>query len=151
MRCGRSPTSRGVAFGSGGSVEYLSVEIRALPDGWLLTQAAYTQDLLQKWSMTERRAMSSLGDLGPNEAIDDESEPALADARMAQRMARGLNWLATRTRPGVACYVSQIAPAATRAPLRALALGKRCRRYLAGAKEHGLGLRCTRCLRWGRA
>ena len=98
--------------------------------------------------MSECRSISSLDDT-TEKPDDDESEPALADARMAQPMAGGLNWLATRTRPDLAFYVIQIASAATRAPLRALALGKRCLRYLAGARDHGLALRSTHRLRGG--
>ena len=91
--------------------------------------------------MGERRAISSLGDVA-DESVDPEEEPPLSEVRMAQRMAGGLNWLATRTRPDVAFVVSQLASAATRAPQRALALGKRVLRYLAGTRDHGLALKC---------
>ena len=63
-----------------------------------------------------------------------------------QRLAGGLNWPATRTRPDISFVVSQLSSAAKRAPLRAVALGKRCLRYLAGTREHGIhvgsGQRC---------
>ena len=64
-------------------------------------------------------------------------------------MAGGLNWLATRTRPDIAFTVSQLASAAARAPQRALALGKRVLRYLAGARTHGLELRLSSAPRSG--
>ena len=44
-----------VTFGSGGSVEYLSVNITATEKGFLLDQTVYTRDLLAKWSMEECR------------------------------------------------------------------------------------------------
>ena len=60
------------------------------------------------------------------------------DVRTAQRLAGGLNWLATRTRPDIAFIVSQLSSAATKAPRRAIALGKRTLRYLAGTREDGI-------------
>ena len=45
-----------------------------------------------------------------------------------------------RARPDITFIVSQISSAATKAPKRALALGKRTLRYLAGTREHGIKL-----------
>ena len=118
-----------VPFGSGRTVEYLSVEITAAADGWQLSQGTYCDDLLTKWSMQDCRPIASLEDVP--ERIEDEEEPPLG----------GLNWLATRTRPDIAFTVSQLSSAVARAPQRALALGKRVLRYLAGARTHGLELR----------
>ena len=125
-----------VKWGSGDTVEYLSVEVTAVPDGWHLSQATYCKDLLAKWGMDECRAIGSLDDIG--DEVQEEDEPAPADVHKAQRLAGGLNWFATRARPDISFVVSQLASAATRAPLRAIALGKRCLRYLAGTKEHGV-------------
>ena len=69
--------------------------------------------------------------------------------RLAQRMAGGLNWRSTRARPDISFYVSQLASAATRTPLRALALGKRCLRYLSGTRDHGIHLCTQRSVRSG--
>ena len=129
-----------VNFGSGLSVEYLSVNITAEQNGWFLDQGVYCQDLLAKWSMSECRAIGSLEDV--QEQLEDEAgqEPDAGDVRQAQRLAGGLNWLATRTRPDISFVVSQLSSAATRAPLRAIALGKKCLRYLAGTRGHGIRL-----------
>ena len=59
---------------------------------------------------------------------------------MAQRLAGGLNWLATRMRADIAYAVSRIASKATRRPIEAITLGKRCLRYLAGTAAHGLSM-----------
>ena len=115
---------------------YLSVNITAAPKGFFLDQAVYTQDLLSKWSMAECRAIGSLED--PGDQIEEDEEPDETEVRTAQRLAGGLNWLATRTRPDIAFIVSQLSSAATKAPRRAIALGKRTLRYLAGTREHGL-------------
>ena len=128
-----------VPFGAGKIVEYLPAEIEAVSDGWLLGQKTYCADLLTKWYMQDCRPVASLEDVP--EKIEDEEEPPLAEVRLAQRMAGGLNWLATRTRPDIAFTVSQLASAATRAPQRALARGKRILRYLAGTRTRGLELR----------
>ena len=117
-------------------MEYLSVNITAAPKGFFLDQAVYTQDLLSKWSMAECRAIGSLED--PGDQIEEDEEPDETEVRTAQRLAGGLNWLATRTRPDIAFIVSQLSSAATKAPRRAIALGKRTLRYLAGTREHGI-------------
>ena len=84
------------------------------------------------------KALGSLDDV-PN-VPEQDGEPDPEEVRQAQRIAGGLNWLATRTRPDIAFLVSQLASAATRCPERALALGKRCLRYLAGTRDHGVAL-----------
>ena len=104
-------------------MEYLSVNSTATPSGYFLGQTVYTKDLLSKWSMDECRAIGSLEDPGDN--IEEEDEPDEKEVRTAQRLAGGLNWLATRTRPDIAFIVSQLSSAATKAPRRAIALGKR--------------------------
>ena len=93
-------------YGSGASVEYLSVDIRALPQGFFLSQPAYTVDMLERWSTSECRPIGSLDEVveGSDSEDGDEDEaegdsPALQRVRKAQRLAGGLNWLATRTRP----------------------------------------------------
>ena len=93
-----------VAYGSECSVEYLSVNITAYPTGYFLDQTVYTQDLLAKWSMSECRAIGSLEE--PGDAIEEDEEADEAEVRTAQRLAGGLNWLATRTRPDIAFIVS---------------------------------------------
>ena len=39
--------------------------------------------------------------------------------------------------------MSQLAPAATKQPIRAIALGKRASRYLAGTRDHGIAMRAS--------
>ena len=82
--------------------------------------------------------------MGPLENVPDsvepEEEPQVDEVRKAQRLAGGLTWFATRTRPDIAAYVSQLASAATRNPERAINLGKTCLRYLAGTLDRGISL-----------
>ena len=62
-------------YGSGLSVEYLSVNVQALPQGFFLSQAVYTTDLLEKWSMAERKPIGSLDDVEvDSDAGEDEAE-----------------------------------------------------------------------------
>ena len=126
-------------MGSGLSVEYLSVDIAVVADGCHLRQWVYTCDLLPKLSMDERRPDGSLDNVGGGTVAENE-EPMIDDVRAAQRLAGGRNSLATRTRPGLSLYVSQLASAATKQPKRAIALGKRTLRYLAGTRDHGIML-----------
>ena len=88
--------------------------------------------------MDERQAIASLGDA--HEQLEDEAEhePSLGDVRQTQTLAGGLNWLATRTRPDISFVVAQLSPAATRAPQRAVALGKKVLICLTGARDHGI-------------
>ena len=111
-----------MAYGSGRSVEYLSVHIPALDTGFFLDQTVYTKDFLSKWSMDECRPLGSLDDIAQDIVEDDE--PLLENVRKAQTLAGGLNWLATRTRPDLVFYVSQLASAATQCPLSTAELGK---------------------------
>ena len=132
-------------YGSNASVAYLSVDVKATPEGFFLSQPSYTEELLEKWSMQECNPIGSLDEVSINEcAYEDEEEagegPPLYKVREAQRLAGGLNWLATRSRPDIAFYVSQLASAATREPFMAVAMGKRCLRYLAGTRQHGVSL-----------
>ena len=76
----------------------------------------------------------------PEEEESEEASQTLQSVRKAQRLAGGLNWLATRSRPDIAFVVSQVSSAATKQPERAIALGKRCLRYLAGTRNHGVAL-----------
>ena len=88
--------------------------------------------------MGGRRPLGSLEDID-REIVEDE-EPLIENARKAHTLAGGLNWLATRTRPAIGFYVSQFASVATRCPLRAIELGKRCLRYVRGTCDHGITL-----------
>ena len=53
---------------------------------------------------------------------EENYEPYANDVKHAQRLAGGLNWLSTRTRPDISFTVSQLSSAAARAPLRAPAI-----------------------------
>ena len=109
----------------------------AAAQDYYLSQSVYTRGMLAKWSMGEHRPIGSLDDVLP-ETVQENEGPLLEDTRTAQRLAGGLNWLATRTRPDLSFYVSQLASAATKQPVRAIAMGKRCLRYSSGTREHGL-------------
>ena len=83
-------------YGINLSVEYLSVEIRATPQGFFLSQPVYTEDLLQRWSMADCRPIGSLDAvLIESDAEDEDEEPeageaqALQSVRQAQRLVRG--------------------------------------------------------------
>ena len=78
-----------ISFGSGQKVEYLSVEVHALPEGYFLTQDTYTEDLLRKWSMDECRPIGSLEDVA--EDFEDEADP------LCPRCAWLSAWLAALT------------------------------------------------------
>ena len=92
--------------------------------------------MLNKWNMNECRAINSLEDV--SEAPEPESEPGPREAQHTQRLAGGLNWLATRTRPDINFAVSKNSSAATRAPQRAIALAKKVIRDLSGTRDHGI-------------
>ena len=68
----------------------------------------------------------------------DDPEPNPEKVRQAQRMAGGLIWLSTRTRPDVAFMTSRIGMFATVDPEWSLRLGKRVLRYLVATRDFGL-------------
>ena len=94
-------------YGSNLSVEYLSVDVKATPQGLFLPRPVYTADLLKKWSVQDCKRIGSLGDIEVSSEADEDEEEAEGDsqtlqrARKAQRLAGGLNWFATRTRADI--------------------------------------------------
>ena len=71
----------------------------------------------------------------------DQEEVNIQDVRQAQKLAGSLIWLATRTRPDISYAQSAVSSLAARDPSRALMLGKRVLRYLAGTTDVGLEFR----------
>ena len=141
----RTSSQPQVGPGSPGVVRYLSIDIAVKVDSTItLSQHSYTEDLLEKWGMEKANGAGSINldkesfDDYAGEVNGDEEEPALSDVRLAQRMAGGLLWLASRTRPDIAYAVSRVAALATSRPVQSLLFGKKVLRYLAGTRRMGL-------------
>ena len=136
---------------SPGKVKYLSIDVEYRSDGSItLSQHAYTRELLEKWGMKDCKGNRAIN-LGKEEFLEfddylpddaegtgEKAEPELKDVRMAQRMAGGLLWLSSRTRPDISFGVSRVAALATKNPTLSLIIGKKILRYLAFSSRYGL-------------
>ncbi|CAK0837207.1 unnamed protein product [Prorocentrum cordatum] len=134
-----------------GTLWYLSIDIELRADGALtLGQRQYAEELLEKWGMLHCNGTGSINfekesfehfmaTSSRGDGDDDEApEVKLSDVRLAQKMAGGLLWLASRTRPDIACAVSRVASIATARPLTSLCFGKKVLRYLSSTRRMGL-------------
>ena len=156
-----------VRYKSTDEAVYLSATIQGTSDGaYLLHQQKFVEDLLKCWSMDSCRPSTTPGsdDLlkavvekaatpvqggllpdpqtsGRDASTEEEPQPDIGDVRQAQKLAGSLIWLATRTRPDISYAQSAVSSLATRDPLRALVLGKRVLRYLAGTRDVALVFR----------
>ncbi|CAK0910095.1 unnamed protein product, partial [Prorocentrum cordatum] len=135
-----------------GSLRYLSIDSELRADGTLaLGQRQCTEELLEKWGMLhcngtgginlEKESFEHFTATSSKYDGDDEEEAPevkLSDVRLAQKMAGGLLWLASRTRPDIAHAVSRVASIATTRPLTSLCFGKKVLRYLSSTRRTGL-------------
>ncbi|CAK0796462.1 unnamed protein product, partial [Prorocentrum cordatum] len=121
-----------------GTIRYLSIDIRIGPYRLTLSQHENVHDMLMKWNMAQCSGCQSISPDDeiylPSQPEDDEEKPDPDDVRGAQRMAGGLLWLSSRTRPDLSYSVSRISSHATRRPRAPLVLGKRVLRYLAATR-----------------
>ena len=140
-----------------GTLRYLSIDIELRADGTLtFGQRQYTEELLEKWGMLHCNGTGSINlDKESFEHFvattvrddDDEAvEVKLSDVRLAQKMAGGLLWLASRARPDIAYAVSRVVSIATSRPLTSIAtsrpltslcFGKKVLRYLSSTRRMG--------------
>ncbi|CAK0822789.1 unnamed protein product, partial [Prorocentrum cordatum] len=126
-----------------GTIRYLGLEVGARADGaFVAHQAAYLEDILAGWQMTNANACGTISIEPLGEELD--AEPELCDVRLAQKLGGELPWLSGRARPDIAFAVSRMSAHATTAPRWALRLGKRIMRYLLGTRRHGLFFQAVR-------
>lgn len=125
-----------------GTIRYLSIDIGIDRHRLTLSQHEYINDMLMKWNMYHCNGCQSIN---PDDEIylpfqpdDDEEKPDPDDVRGAQRMAGGLLWLSSRTRPDLSYSVSRISSLSTRRPRASLVLGKKVLRYLAATRQLAL-------------
>ncbi|CAK0866540.1 unnamed protein product [Prorocentrum cordatum] len=84
-----------------GTIRYLGLEVEARANrAFVAHQAAYLEDVLARWQMTNANACGTIS----IEPLGEElgAEPELGDARLAQKLGGGLLWLSGRTRPDIA-------------------------------------------------
>jgi hypothetical protein len=125
-----------------GPVQYfLGIEVKRTADGFFLSQAKYTEDVLVHACMANCKSVSTPADTKPK--VSDSNGKLLQDPTWYRSMAGALQYL-TLTRPDIAYAVQQVclhmhAPRDTHA-----AMLKRILRYIKGTTTYGLQLAAHR-------
>ena len=129
------------------SVRYLGVEIgrelRTDENGevfrvYTIGQAAYVQDLLRAYNMTEVAPTALpvpkewVETAENDDELEDYDEPTL---RQAQRLVGEMLWLGTRTRPDLMFVITHAASLVAKRPSYVVRLGMRLLSYLAGTSD----------------
>ena len=125
-----------------GVLKYLSLEVEARNGSFVVHQSPYLDEMLQKWGLESANPVTSIvlepRPRKPEEGDEDRPELDLQTVRMAQKMAGGLIWLATRSRPDISYAVSQLSSFCVIDPEWSLRLGKRILRYLIGTRAYAM-------------
>ena len=139
------------------SVRYLGVEIgrevRTSETGdvfqvYTIGQAAYIQDLLRAYSMTDVIPTALPAPKEWVEAAENDDEQEEFDEvtlRQAQRTVGEMLWLGTRTRPDLMFVITHAASLVARRPSYVNRLGKRLLSYLAGTVDLRMTMGPTKC------
>ena len=122
-------------------ITFLGVQLRLRDNGdVLLSQTAFTENLLQKHEMDHSNAIKCI-QMGPiPEKLD------VPDARVLKQLqgfSGEFNWLATRTRPDIAYYTSLLASSCTKFATWSLELAKKILRFLQGTRDQGIRISAT--------
>jgi len=131
---------------------FCGMQIKATARGLHVHQRTFTEELLRLWGMAQCRPSATPGDKADGEATtaqkakeikhkenkEQKEKPDAGAVHMAQRLCGSLQWLASRTRPDIACTVHRAASMATTFPELSLKVGIRLLRFLANSRSTGL-------------
>ena len=118
------------------SVTFLGIEwFMKINGDIVLSQERFVKELLAKHQMTSCNSLKSITIDKPPETEDVPTPEALTEL---QAFAGSFNWLATRTRPDMAYYVSLLASSASKQSTWSRTLAHKVLRYLAGTAQQGL-------------
>ena len=111
------------------------MSVKALDEGYLVTQEDYIQDVLDRngvKGVASTPMSRDVSDPGPEEDITAE------EVQAAQRIVGELMWLVTRCRADLAYTVAKMASQVARTPRWVVQVGEQALKYLNGTKEEGL-------------
>ena len=115
-------------------MKFLGIEIEKLSTGeYFLHQRCYTQELLNRHGTVGQSSTLKLP-----EETEVTTGPVAEEVRLAQAITGELQWLASKTRPDIAVYVSKMASLTTRNPKWVVEAGRGALAYLAATREHGI-------------
>ena len=115
------------------SLTFLGIDWSMTADGSIvLSQERFVQELLGNYKMTKCNPLKNITLDKPPGAVDVPSSEELTEL---QGYAGSFNWLATRTRPDLAYYVSLLASSATKQAAWSRDLAHKVLRYLAGTPQ----------------
>lgn len=115
----------------------LGIEVKRQGRATFLSQAKYTQDVLQKFGMQDCKAASTPREV--NEYLIKQSQDALpVDKATYQSLVGSLMYLMLGTRPDIANAVGAVAQHCSNPGKEHWIAGKRILRYLKGTADHGI-------------
>ena len=118
------------------SITFLGIDWSMRANGDIvLSQERFVRELLVKHKMDKCNPIKAILHDKPPEVADVPTPEVLTEL---QAYAGSFNWLATRTRPDLAYYVSLLASSASRQAAWSQGLARKVLRYLAGTAEAAL-------------
>ena len=113
-------------------IRFLGIEIAKVDGAYALNQEPYIQELVRIHELPASRKdlIPVARDQAYFEATEEETVFTEKEIRAAQQIAGEILWVSQRTRPDVAYTASLISSLSTRAPRRAVDIGRKCLGYL---------------------
>ena len=105
---------------------------------WMITQQAYTTDLLAKYEETKERKIPITRDQALLEEKGKEEDIKVESVRLCQKAVGEVLWLATRSRPDIMFSVSRLGAGVTKHPSAVLEAAVQLRGYLLRTRGEGL-------------
>ena len=114
------------------SIKYCGFEIDVPPDGdgFIVRRKKYEQELMMRWKVSEKVALSGLQNSGEEEQIQQYIEQK--EMKETQAFTGAQLWLSTRTRPHPCKGVAAVSRLVARNPLKAVQIGHILLEYVNG-------------------
>jgi hypothetical protein len=133
-------------------VSFCGIVIEKIENGYFIHQRPYTKELLKKHKLEGCNSTKIILD---RESDDEDrtfekeqreqwyqdwvtTEEFRSKLKESQRIAGGILWLTTRTRPDLCFSIQKMSSIATKNPVKAVQYGVRMLRYLKGTEDFGL-------------
>ncbi|XP_019265848.1 PREDICTED: uncharacterized protein LOC109243377 [Nicotiana attenuata] len=115
---------------------FLGLQIQQSEEGTFICQTKYTKELIQKFGMSNAKAIGTL--MSPSTSLDKDEQGIPVDETKYRGMIGSLLYL-TASRPGIIFSVCKCARFQSTPKESHLTAVKRIIRYLIGTASHGYG------------